>query len=339
MKSFGSDNHSGVHPAIMAAIMAANQQHVIAYGDDSFTQQLTKIIKEVFGKQAEPYLVFNGTGANVVSLRACVQPFHSILCADTAHIAVDECGSPEFMTHAALRTIPTPDGKLTPELLLPHLENLGFEHHSQPKVVYISQCTELGTLYTPGEIKLLADFLHGYGMYLHLDGARIANAAVALNKSFKELTVDCGVDIMSFGATKNGLMMGEMVIAFRPELAENLKYIRKQSAQLYSKMRFAACQFLPYLQQGIWKENAEHANEMAQMLRNRIFEAGYDKFTQPTQANIILLQLPQPVIEKLLAQTFFYIWNEHRHEIRLVTSWDTTQEDVEHFMECLVSAS
>lgn len=339
MRSFGSDNHSGVHPDIMQAIIDANHDHQIAYGDDDYTQQMREVVQKHFGPQAEPYLVFNGTGANVVSLRACVQPFNSILCAETAHIAVDECGAPEFMTHAALRTIPTPDGKLTPELLTPHLINFGFEHHSQPKVVYISECTELGTVYTPEEIKTLADFLHGYGMYLHLDGARIANAALFLQKSFKELTVDCGVDIMSFGATKNGLMMGEMVIAFRPELAENLKYLRKQSAQLYSKMRYAACQFIPYLEHDIWRQNAANANLKAQHLRTRIEEAGYRDFTQKTEANILLFKLPQDKIEKLLQQTFFYVWNENTGEIRLVTSWDTTDEDVDHFIQCLKQIS
>ncbi|MBO4488754.1 MAG: aminotransferase class I/II-fold pyridoxal phosphate-dependent enzyme [Bacteroidales bacterium] len=339
MRSFGSDNHSGVHPAIMQAIIEANQHHQIAYGDDDYTQQMRRVVQQHFGPQAEPFLVFNGTGANVVSLRACVQPFNSIFCAETAHIAVDECGAPEFMTHAALRTIPTPDGKLTPELIAPHLVNFGFEHHSQPKVVYISECTELGTVYTPEEIKALADFLHGYGMYLHLDGARIANAALFLQKSFKELTVDCGVDIMSFGATKNGLMMGEMVIAFRPELAENLKYLRKQSAQLYSKMRYAACQFIPYLENDIWKMNAANANQKAQQLRARIVETGYTDFTQKTEANILLFKLPKEKIEQLLQQTFFYVWNENTGEIRLVTSWDTTDEDVEHFIQCLKQIS
>ena len=322
MRSFGSDNHSGVHPAIMQAIIEANQHHQIAYGDDDYTQQMRRVVQQHFGPQAEPFLVFNGTGANVVSLRACVQPFNSI-----------------FMTHAALRTIPTPDGKLTPELIAPHLVNFGFEHHSQPKVVYISECTELGTVYTPEEIKALADFLHGYGMYLHLDGARIANAALFLQKSFKELTVDCGVDIMSFGATKNGLMMGEMVIAFRPELAENLKYLRKQSAQLYSKMRYAACQFIPYLENDIWKMNAANANQKAQQLRARIVETGYTDFTQKTEANILLFKLPKEKIEQLLQQTFFYVWNENTGEIRLVTSWDTTDEDVEHFIQCLKQIS
>ena len=333
MRSFGSDNHSGVHPAILKAIEAANADHQIAYGDDTYTARAKELIKQYFGESAEPYFVFNGTGANIMALSACVRSFNSILCAKTAHIAVDECGAPEFMTGAALREIETPDGKLTPELIAPRLINWGFEHHSQPKAVYISQCTELGTVYTCEEIKAIADYIHQYGMYLHLDGARLANAAVALGKSFEEMTVDCGVDILSFGGTKNGLLMCEAVIAFRPELAENLKYIRKQRAQLYSKMRYVGCQLIPYLEEGIWRENAAHANAMAQQLRQGIVEAGYNTFTQSTDANILLLKMPKNLIDKLLEKYFFYIWDENENEIRLVTSWDTTEEDVRVFVE------
>jgi threonine aldolase len=333
MHSFGSDNHSGIHPDILKAIIEANQDHQHAYGDDVYTEKAKALIKKHFGDSAEPYFVFNGTGANVVSLRACVQPYNSILCAKTAHIAVDECGAPEFLTGSALREIETPDGKLTPELIAPRLINWGFEHHSQPKVVYISQCTELGTVYTCEEIKAIADYIHQYGMYLHMDGARIANAAVTLNKSFKEMTVDCGVDILSFGCTKNGLMMCECVIAFRPELAENLKYIRKQSSQLCSKMRYISCQLIPYLENEIWKSNAENANRMAQLLRQGIINAGFDTFTQKTDANILLLKLPKQLTDKLLEHHFFYFWDEEENEIRLVTSWDTTEEDVRNFVE------
>ncbi len=331
MRSFGSDNHSGIHPDILKAIEQANKNHQLAYGDDIYTAEACQLLKDTFGPTAEPYFVFNGTGANIVALRACAQSFNSVLCAKTAHIAVDECGAPEFMTGAALREIETPDGKLTPELIAPRLINWGFEHHSQPKVVYISQCTELGTLYTCEEIKAIADYIHPYGMYLHLDGARISNAAVALGKSFKEMTVDCGVDIMSFGGTKNGMLMCEAVIAFRPELAENLKYIRKQSAQLYSKMRYVSCQLLPYLRNGIWQQNAENANRMAQLLRQKIEDVGYHTFTQKTQANILLLKMPKEISDKLLENNFFYIWDETENEVRLVTAWDTSEEDVENF--------
>lgn len=335
MRSFGSDNHSGIHPEILKAIEKVNQNHQLAYGDDEYTLQAIDLLKLTFGEKASPYFVFNGTGANVVALQTCMRPFNSVICAKTAHIAVDECGAPEFMTSSALREVETPDGKLTPALIASRLVNWGFEHHSQPKVVYISQCTELGTVYTCEEIKNIADYIHQYGMYLHMDGARLANAAVTLNKSFKEMTVDCGVDILSFGGTKNGLLMCEAVIAFRPELAENLKYIRKQSAQLYSKMRYVSCQLIPYIENGIWKENAAHANRMAKMLHKKIIEAGYNTFTQEPQANILLLKLPKEQVQELLKENFFYIWDEIESEIRLVTSWDTTEEDIELFVQQL----
>ncbi len=339
MHSFGSDNHSGIHPDILKALAEANQDHQHAYGDDIYTEKAKILIKKQFGDSAEPYFVFNGTGANTVALRACVQPYNTILCSKTAHIAVDECGAPEFLTGAALREIETPDGKLTPELIAPRLINWGFEHHSQPKVVYISQCSELGTVYTCEEIKAIADYIHPFGMYLHMDGARLANAAIKLNKSFKEMTVDCGVDILSFGCTKNGLMMCECVVAFRPELAENLKYIRKQSTQLCSKMRYISCQIIPYLENGIWKSNAENANRTAQMLRQGIIEAGFDTFTQNTDANILLLKLPKTITDQLVENYFFYTWDEAENEIRLVTSWDTSEADINGFVNTLKELS
>jgi threonine aldolase len=332
MRSFGSDNHSGVHPDIIAAIERANADHAVAYGGDALSERFSEKLKEVFGATAEPVIVFNGTGANVVALRAATQSFQSIIAPQTGHIAVDECGSPEFMTGAAIKTVDSTDGKLTPELLKPLLHGFGNEHHSQPKTVYISQCTELGTVYTPDEIAALADFIHHYDMYLYMDGARIANAAVALGKGLKEITVDCGVDILGFGGTKNGMMMGESVIAFRPELAANLKYIRKQSAQLFSKMRYVACQFLAYLDNDLWARNARHANDMAQLLRAGIASIGDFEFTQPTDANVVLVKMPKPLTDRLLKKHFFYVWNEAVNEIRLVTSWDTCEKDVEMFV-------
>lgn len=331
-RSFGSDNHSGVHPAIIEAIEKANTGHAVAYGGDSLSERFSERIKEIFGDTAELVIVFNGTGANVVALRAATQPFQSIIAPQTGHIAVDECGSPEFMTGASVKTVDSTNGKLTPELLKPLLHGFGNEHHSQPKTVYISQCTELGTVYTPEEISTLADFLHRYNMYLYMDGARIANAAVSLGKSLKEITADCGVDILGFGGTKNGMMMGESVIAFRPELAANLKYIRKQSAQLFSKMRYVSSQFLAYLENGLWAQNARHANAMAQLLRKGISSAGDFEFTQPTEANVVLVKMPKQLTDRLLKNHFFYIWNEPVNEIRLVTSWDTNETDIERFL-------
>ena len=329
MRSFGSDNNSGVHPQVMKALAEANRDHAIAYGDDPWTAAARLKIKEAFGEEAEPFFVFNGTGANVIALRACTQNFNSIISATTAHIAVDECGAPVYMTGAALKEIATPDGKLTPELISPQLYNWGFEHHSQPKVVYISQCTELGTVYQPEEIKRIADYIHGYGMYLHLDGARLANAAAALGVSLRQLTTDCGVDIVSFGGTKNGLMMAESVITLRPELAENLKYLRKQSAQLYSKMRYVSAQFIAYLEDDLWLQNATHANAMARKLRQGIESLGRYEFTQSTDANILLVKIPKETYLRLQQEYFFYVWNEFNDEVRFVTSWDTTEEDVE----------
>jgi threonine aldolase len=332
MRSFGSDNHSGVHPTILDAIQKANVNHVCAYGDDVYSEALQKKMEEVFGKTATIFPTFNGTGANVCALRACVQPFHAILCPDTAHIFVDECGAPEYLTGAALKAIPTKDGKITVEMLKPFLDAFGFEHHSQPKVLYISQTTELGTVYKPDEIKALSQFLHTHKMYLHVDGARLANAVATLQCTLKEITVDCGVDILSFGGTKNGLMMGESVITFRSELAENMKYIRKQSTQLFSKMRFISAQFLAYFENELWLHNARHANKMAQLLRSRMEEIAHFEFSQPTEANIILVRFAPTLIEEMLKHHFFYVWNEETHEIRLVTSWDTTEADVEKFI-------
>jgi len=331
MRSFGSDNHSGVHPAVLKAIESANIDHACAYGEDEYSEKLQKKIEKIFGKEATIFPTFNGTGANICALRACTQPFNAILCPDTAHIFVDECGAPEFLTGAALKAIPTKDGKITVEMLEPFLDAFGFEHHSQPKVLYISQATELGTVYKPEEIKQLSHFLHQHKMYLHIDGARLANAAAALQCSLKEITADCSVDILSFGSTKNGLLMGESVITFRPELADNMKYIRKQSTQLFSKMRFSSAQFLAYFEQDLWLSNALHANKMAQLLRSKIAEAGDFEFTQPTEVNIILVKFTPTLINEMLKHHFFYVWNEKTHEIRLVTSWDTTENDIENF--------
>ncbi|MBO4654278.1 MAG: aminotransferase class I/II-fold pyridoxal phosphate-dependent enzyme [Bacteroidales bacterium] len=334
MRSFGSDNNSGVHPQIMEALMKANDNHALAYGDDPWTAQAVKDLKASFGESAEPYFVFNGTGANVTGIRACCQPFHAVIAAKTAHIAVDECGAPGFLSGAAVKEVDTPNGKLSPELIKPLLHGFGFEHHSQPKLVYISQCSELGTVYSLPEIKSLADFVHQYDMYLLMDGARIANACVALGKSLKEVTVDCGVDMLSFGGTKNGCMMAESVIAFRPELAENIKYLRKQSTQLYSKMRYVSAQFSAYLQDDLLYKNAAHANKMAQMLHRELLNLGFE-FTQSPDANILLLKMEPDLADKLLQKHFFYVWDENTHEIRLVTSWDTTEEDVNLFVSDL----
>lgn len=282
-----------------------------------------------------PLFVFNGTGSNVVALQLMTRPYHSIFCAETAHIYVDECGSPVKMTGCQIRPIATPDGKLTPELMQSYLHGFGDQHHSQPRALYISQCTELGTIYTPEELKRLTDFAHLNGMYVHMDGARIANACAALNLSLKELTVDCGVDILSFGGTKNGLMMGECVIVFNKDLQPEARFIRKQSAQLASKMRYLSCQFTAYLTDNLWLKNANHANAMAAKLYTELKKLPEVTFTQRAESNQLFLTMPRPVIDRMLESYFFYFWDEEKNEIRLVTSFDTTEEDVDEFIRLL----
>ncbi len=328
MRSFASDNNSGVHPLVLDAIIRANDNHAVGYGDDPWTVQAETKLKEVFGESASLYFVFNGTGANSVALQAVTRPFNSILCAETAHIHVDECGAPARMSGCSLIPIATPDGKLTPELLKPHLHGFGFCHHSQPKAVYISQASELGTVYTIEEVRAIADLLHSYNMYLHMDGARLANACACLNCSMKEATIDAGVDILSFGGTKNGMMMGEAVITFRPELAEYMPYIRKQSAQLASKLRYISAQFIPYLENDLWLKNARHANACARRLADVLEEFPEVHITQKVESNQIFFTLPSEPLKKLQEKYFFYMWNEAINEARFVTSWDTTEEDI-----------
>lgn len=328
MRSFASDNNSGVHPLVMEALLRANHDHAVGYGDDPWTEEAVGKIREEFTPDCEPLFVFNGTGSNVVALQLCTSSYNSILCAETAHIYVDECGAPVRMTGCQIRPIQTPDGKLTPELVRPYLCNFGEQHHSQPGALYISECTELGTVYTPEEVRALADLVHAYGMYLHMDGARLANACVALGKSFRELTVDCGVDVLSFGGTKNGLMMGECVVVFNPALKGKAYFVRKQSAQLASKLRFLSCQFTAYLTDDLWRKNAEHANAMARRLYEELRAVPGVHFTQRMESNQLFLTLPRPVIDRLHQKYFFYFWNEPANEIRLVTSFDTTEEDV-----------
>lgn len=338
MRSFASDNNSGIHPLVMEALAQANRNHAVGYGEDSWTEQAVEKIRMAFTPECEPLFVFNGTGSNVVALQLCTQPYNSILCAETAHIYVDECGAPARMTGCQIRPIQTPDGKLTPALIRPYLCNFGEQHHSQPGALYISQCTELGTVYTPDEIQALADLVHAYGMYLHVDGARLANACVALDKSFRQLTVDCGVDVLSFGGTKNGLMMGECVVIFNPSLKDKARFVRKQSAQLASKMRFLSCQFTAYLTDNLWWKNAAHANDAARRLYEALRSLPGVHFTQKVESNQLFLTLPRPVIDILREKYFFYFWNEPANEIRLVTSFDTTEDDIAEFLTAVKQA-
>lgn len=334
-KGFASDNNSGVHPEIFKAMEAANSGHVTGYGDDHYTLGAIDIFKKEFGEDTEVFFVFNGTGANVTGLSSATHSFHSIICAETAHIQVDECGAPEKFTGCKLLPVASVNGKLTPQAIQRHLYGFDFEHHSQPRIISISQTTELGTVYRPVEIRTLADLAHKNNMLLHMDGARIANAAVALNMDFREFTRDCGVDILSFGGTKNGMMMGEAVLIFNPELAVNTKYIRKQSMQLFSKMRFVGAQFIAYFKDDLWRKTATHANKMAKLLEGEILKIPQIKITRPVEANGVFAEIPQEIIEPLQQRFFFYIWDETKSEVRWMTSFDTEEKEIFEFTKLI----
>ena len=337
-RGFGSDNHSGISPEVLRAIADANVDHALAYGDDEYCERVGKLFKQTFGEQASMYLVFNGTGANVLNIDAMCRSHNAVVCAETAHINVDECGAPQRSVGCRLLTVATPDGKLTPELVKTQLHGFGFEHHSQPRAISISQPTELGTLYTIDEIKALAELAHSYNMYLHVDGARLANAAVALGCTFKEMTTDCGVDCLSFGGTKNGLLMGESAVILNPELNVELKYRRKQMTQLCSKMRFMAVQFEAYLsgeQAPLWRRNAEHSNRMAQLLYAELQSVPQAKVMYPVQVNSVFVQLPREVWTALQQEYFFYDWDEAENVVRWMCSFDTTEEDIHNFVDAL----
>lgn len=330
-RGFASDNNAGIHPLLLDAVQAANQGHVVAYGDDPYTQKAVGTLKNHFGEQAAVFFVLTGTGANVLGLSAVTRPFHAVICAETAHIQVDECGAPEKFCSCKLLDIPTTDGKLTPEGVGHVLHGFGFEHHVQPKVISISQPTEMGTVYTPEEIRALSALAKEYKLYLHMDGARLANAAVSLSLDFKSFTGDAGVDILSFGGTKNGMLFGESVIFFSPELAENFKYLRKQGMQLASKMRYIGAQFEAYLTRDVWRMNAAHANSMARLLHERIAGIPGIRVTQKVEANAVFAIVPRAIIQPLQEKYFFYVWDEARCEVRWMTSFDTTPEDIEGF--------
>ena len=344
-RGFGSDNHSGASPEVLKAIAEANVDHALAYGDDEYCARVGELFKQTFGEQASAYLVFNGTGANVLNIDAMCRSHNAVVCAETAHINVDECGAPQRIVGCRLLTVPTPDGKLTPELVKTQLHGFGFEHHSQPRAISISQPTELGTLYTIDELKALADLAHSYDMYLHVDGARLANAAVALGCTFRQMTTDCGVDCLSFGGTKNGLLMGESAVILNPKLDVELKYRRKQMAQLCSKMRFMAVQFEAYLngerrtENGelvpLWRSNAEHSNRMAQLLYRELRDVPQVKVMYPVQVNSVFAQLPREVWTALQQEYFFYDWDEAENVVRWMCSFDTTEEDIHNFVAAL----
>jgi threonine aldolase len=332
-RSFASDNNAGVHPEIIDAIRNANDGHVIAYGGDPITARAMELFQKHFGSDIAVYFVFGGTGANVLGLKAITQSHHAIFCADSAHVHVDECGAPEKFTGCKLITLPTPDGKLRVEDIKPMMHGIGVEHHVQPHVIQISQVTEMGTVYTREELKALADFAHANGMFLHVDGARLANAAVALDATFKEITADVGVDVLSFGGTKNGMMYGEAVVFFDKNLASDFKYIRKQGMHLPSKMRFISAQFEALLSGDLWRRGAAHANRMAQILGSELAKVPKIKLTQPVESNGVFATIPKEYIPALQEKYFFYVWDDAISEVRFMASFDTGENDIHDFIE------
>jgi threonine aldolase len=329
--SFASDNYAGALPDVIDAVAAANGGHAPAYGADEVTERLRERFRQAFGSEAVGLPVFNGTGANVVSLRAVARPYDAVVCAATAHLNVDECGAPERVGGFKLLPVDTPDGKLTPELVAPRLVRFGDEHAAQPRVVSITQSTELGTVYGPAETQALADQAHAHGMVLHVDGARLANAGAALDCSLRAITTDAGADVLSFGATKNGALGAEAVVLLKADLGDGVQFMRKQSMQLASKMRFISAQLDALLAGDRWREPAAHANAMARRLHDALAAVDGVSFNQLVQANALFAVLPPGVAEELQRDWRFYTWDESTGEVRWMCSWDTTPEDVDAF--------
>ena len=334
-RGFASDNNAGVHPEVLKEIGAANKGHVTGYGADDYTKRATGLFKNHLGEQAEVFFVFTGTAANVLGITAVTRSWNSVITASTAHLEQDECGAPEKFTGGKVLTVDTPDGKLTPGLAEKHMHGFDFEHHSQPKVISITQSTEMGTVYDPEEIRILADYAHSRGLLLHMDGARLANAAVALDLPFRAFTTDAGVDVLSFGGTKNGMMFGEAICFLGPGLSDNFMYIRKQGMQLASKMRFISAQFIAYLEGDLWKRNAQHANDMANIMARKLADVKGIRITQEVQSNGIFVIIPGAVAAEVQKHYFFYPWDEKTSEYRLMTSWDTEESDIEGFITLL----
>ncbi|HET7415952.1 MAG TPA: low specificity L-threonine aldolase [Arthrobacter sp.] len=334
-RGFASDNYSGVHPEILQALAAANGGHQSAYGADEYTAHLQEVMVSHFGPGVEAFPVFNGTGANVLSLQSLLPRWGAVICAETAHINTDENGAPERVAGIKLLQVPTSDGKLTPELIDQQAWGWGDEHRAQPLAVSITQSTELGTTYTVDEVRAIADHVHSRGMSLHMDGARISNAAAYLGVPLRDFTKDAGVDVLSFGGTKNGLLFGECVVVLNPDSCHGLTYLRKLNMQLASKMRFLSAQLIALLDGDLWLRSASHSNAMAARLRAAVDDIGELKATQPTQANAVFVVLPKGVADRL-RQTFkFYDWDPATGEVRWMCSFDTTEEDIATFIAAL----
>ncbi|MGP3954264.1 threonine aldolase family protein [Streptomyces sp. 7N604] len=336
LRGFASDNYAGAHPEILAALALANGGHQISYGEDEYTQALQRVIRSHFGQTAQAFPVFNGTGANVVALQSVTDRWGAVICADSAHIHVDECGAPERVGGLKLLPVPTPDGKLTPELIDREAYGWDDEHRAMPQVVSIAQSTELGTVYTPDEIRAICEHAHQRGMLVHLDGSRLANAAASLDRPMRAFTNAVGVDILSLGGTKNGMVFGEAVVVINREAPRAMKHVRKLSMQLPSKMRFVSVQLEALLAGDLWLRNARHANTMARRLADGVGGVGGVEIVHPVESNAVFAKVPHDVAERLQKRFRFYFWDEAAGLVRWMCSFDTTEADVDSFTAALV---
>lgn len=334
-REFASDNTAPVHPSVLAALQTANRGPSPAYGYDRWTERAVAWFREQFGAGTDVFPVWNGTGANVLALRALTRPWQAVICSAQAHIQVDECGAPELLTGCKLIDLPTANGKLTPERVRLAMSGRGDEHHVQPAVLSLTQVTEYGTVYTCDELAALCATARELGLRVHMDGARIANAAAALGRPLRAITRDAGVDILSFGATKNGAMAAEAVVIFDPALAREMLFLRKQSMQLASKMRYLSAQFLAMAEGELWLANARHANAMAQRLAAGVRDIPGVAITQKVEASAVFADLPRSVSERLQEEFHFYFWNHSHTEVRWMTSWATSEDDVDEFVAAI----
>ncbi|MDG5798926.1 low specificity L-threonine aldolase [Marinilabiliaceae bacterium ANBcel2] len=335
VRNFASDNCAGVHNKVMDALISVNSGHTPSYGYDPVTQKADKLFKRGFGLHSEAFFVYNGTGANTVALQAALRPYEAVICASTAHINTDECGAPEKHTSSKLIHIPVADGKLSPDIISEYIDDEIIEHHVIPRIISVTQSTELGTLYSLEELKAICDYAHNNNMFVHVDGARFFNACAALNCEPGELTSKTGIDILSLGGTKNGLMFGEAVVILNPDLNNAIKFIRKQTTQLHSKMRFISSQFIALFEDGLWYKNAFHANSMARLLAENISGIDGVKITNKVNVNVVFAVIPERKLSKLTECYSFYIWDKKSNEVRLMTSFDTTEEDIYDFANTL----
>ncbi len=340
LKSFASDNYSGVAPEILRAIIAANHEHAPSYGNDNYTKEAQELLRQIFGAESISYFAYNGTAANAAGVKAILRSHHALICADTAHIATHEVGAATYLTGCPTLLIPHTNGKITAaEIQQVYDKTCYWKHHSNlPKVVSIAQSTEFGTVYTVPELQAISAICRKNNLLFHMDGCRLSNAAAYLNVSLAAISRDVGVDVLSFGGTKNGMMFGEAIVFFQPELAAEFAYMHKQNLQLNSKMRFMSAQFIPYLKDSLWHRYASHANKMCERLTKGLLAMKDVTAAHPQQTNQLFAYLPEKMIQATQEKYPFYLFDKNRNLARLVTSFDTTVEEVDQFV-ALASAA